>query len=221
MQQDDAACVPQAIAKGDRIMLRKLLLPMLTTVVLAGCATDYQYRSGNGDYYYGQPRVEYRYSGPGGFYGDMGFGYGYGASSFYFYDGFGRFVPGYPSRHYGFPYYGGNRWYPSRIHRGRTTGEDVDNGNDRLPPWRDLGQLQSREPVEDGYRNPEIRERDSLERQIRRPRLEPGRDTPMRMQGLPAAAPAMRERSEPASRMGGSNGGATRSRNNRETRIEE
>ena len=93
MQQDDAAGAMHEIAKGDRIMLRKLLLPMLATAALAGCATDYQYRGGQGDYYYGQPQVEYRHSGPSGFYGDIGLGYGsgfggfgYGFGASYFYD---------------------------------------------------------------------------------------------------------------------------------------
>lgn len=108
-------------ATGECIMLRKLLLPMLATAALAGCATDYQYRGGNGDYYYGQPRVEYRHIGPSGFYGGVGFGtgggyggigygtgggyggIGYGAT--YFYDRYGRLVYGYPRSYYGSPYY--------------------------------------------------------------------------------------------------------------------
>ena len=31
-------------------MLRKFLLPALATALLAGCATDYTYRGGSGDY---------------------------------------------------------------------------------------------------------------------------------------------------------------------------
>ena len=42
-------------------MLRNILLTAFAAATLAGCATDYAYRGGNGDYYYGQPRVEYRY----------------------------------------------------------------------------------------------------------------------------------------------------------------
>lgn len=106
---------------GERIMLRKLLLPLLATAALAGCATDYQYRGGNGDYYYGQPRVEYRHMGPSGFYGGVGYGTGggyggigygtgggYGGISYgamYFYDRYGRLVYGYPRSYYGSPYY--------------------------------------------------------------------------------------------------------------------
>ena len=50
-------------------MLRKFLLPAVVAATLAGCATGYSYRSGNGDYYYGQPSVEYRYYGGYGPYG--------------------------------------------------------------------------------------------------------------------------------------------------------
>jgi hypothetical protein len=44
-------------------MLRKLLLPHSPSRRSPGCATGYSYRGGNGDYYYGQPSVEYRYYG--------------------------------------------------------------------------------------------------------------------------------------------------------------
>ncbi|MGV8943707.1 hypothetical protein [Thermomonas sp.] len=187
-------------------MLRKLLLPLLATAALAGCATDYQYRGGNGDYYYGQPGVEYRNSGPGGFYGEFGLGYGYGSYGFgatYFYDRYGRLVYGYPNAYYGSPYYG-NGWYPNRPPRGDHHGghqHDPDNRPDRLPPWRDLGRLQQRDPSEDGYRNRESRDRQDPARQDQRPRAESRPDA-----GIPRSldsAPAARERREPSSRMGG------------------
>ena len=225
MQQDDAGQELQDIAKGDRTMFRKLLLPLLATAALAGCATDYQYRGGQGDYYYGQPRVEYRHSGPTGFYGDIGLsygsgfgfgGYGYGFGASYFYDRYGRLVYGYPSRYYGSPNYGHGDRYPNRPPRGHG---DADNHQDRLPPWRDLGQLQRPKPDEDGYRG-----REDRQRPIRRSQQESYPDTPMRTQRSPATAPAIRERgerSQPSSRMGGFIEGAARGRGTRESREED
>lgn len=84
-------------------MIRKLLLPALATALLGACATGYDYRGGNeGDYYYGQPSVDYYggyYGGYGypGWSGMMGFGYGYG--------GYGGYGYGYPYYGYGYPYY--------------------------------------------------------------------------------------------------------------------
>src|SRR5690606_475732 len=71
--------------QGDPPMLRKFLLPaaVAASALLAGCATGYTYRSGSGDYYYGQPRVEYRD------YGYYGYGYPYGYSGYYGYYGYG------------------------------------------------------------------------------------------------------------------------------------
>lgn len=128
-------------------MLRHLLLPALAASMLAGCATDYAYRnSGGGDYYYGQPRIEYRYYGPYGFYRD----YGYGG---YYYDAFGRLVYASPYGYYGYPYGGyGNGWYRPRPHPGHGDhGNDHDAGQDddraqSGPPWRDLGTLRARPP---------------------------------------------------------------------------
>lgn len=191
-------------------MLRKLLLPMLATAVLAGCATDYSYRNGNGDYYYGQPRVEYRQLGPSGFYGGYGleFGYGrYGGSGYgpaYFYDRYGRLVYGYPGGYYGSPYYGGNGWYRPRPNHGH--GEPNDHGgdannpnrNDRPPPWRDLGGLQQRDENKGGFRN-----RDDRQRPMRRPSATSNPDASTRPQRSSAPAPVIRQRSEPSSRTGG------------------
>lgn len=238
MQQDDADRVVHVIVKGDHAMLRKLLLPLLATAALAGCATDYQYRGGNGDYYYGQPRVEYRHSGPGGFYGDIGLGYGYGSYGFgsygfgatYFYDRYGRLVYGNPRAYYGSPYYGGNGWYPPRRPGGHGDRDhqhgDGDSRPDRPPPWRDLGGLQQADPGAESYRNREARERQfgdrqMPERQSQRPRLEQSSDAPIRMQRQPAAAPVIRERRESSSRMGRSIGGAARTSDSRKSRIED
>lgn len=226
MQQADAVCVLHAIAKGDRIMFRKLLLPMLATVALAGCATDYQYRGGQGDYYYGQPQVEYRQLGPSGFYGDAGLGYGYGLNGFgygfgasYFYDRYGRLVYGYPSQYFGSRYYGRGGRYPHRPPRGdgeHGHGGDGDNHQDRPPPWRDLGRLQQRNPDDDAYRS-----REDRQRPMRRLRPESNSDAPMRVQRSPPAAPVIRERSKSSSRMGGAIGGAARTRGNQVRRVED
>lgn len=216
---------------GDRIMLRKLLLPMLATAVLAGCATDYQYRGGNGDYYYGQPRVDYRHSGPGGFYGGIGLGYGYGRYGFggtYYYDRYGRLVYGYPGAYYGSPYYG-HGWYPNRPPRGEHDGghqHTPDTRPERLPPWRDLGELQKNDPSRDGYRNrdarqQQFRDRQAPERQDPRPRLEAGPDATPRMQRSPVRVPAAGERQESSSRMGGFIGGAVRKQGARPRPVEE
>lgn len=97
-------------------MLRKLLLPALAATLLAGCVTGYTYRGqgASGDYYYGQPSVEYRY------HGGYGYGYpGYGYGGYYGYP----YRYGYPSRHgwYGYPYYSYPRYpyyrYPYRYDR--------------------------------------------------------------------------------------------------------
>ena len=37
-------------------MIRKLLLPLVALLALSGCASDYYYRGGSGDYYYSSPR---------------------------------------------------------------------------------------------------------------------------------------------------------------------
>lgn len=193
-------------------MLRKLLLPILATAALAGCATDYNYRGGNGDYYYGQPRVEYRYQDLGGYYGSFGLGYGYGSN--YYYDRFGRLVWGYPGGYYGSPYYGGNNWHRPRPHRGHGDRDDHDdhdgngsNGdhNDRPPPWRNLGGLQQRDQNENGYRN-----REDRQRPMRPVRPMTSSDAPIRPQRAEPRAPIVRQRSESSPRMGGFIGGATR-----------
>ena len=82
--------------RGVPNMIRKLILPALAATMLAGCVTGYTYRGagGGGDYYHGQPSVEYRYY--GGYGGYYGYPYGYGGYGYY----------GYPYRYgyYGYPY---------------------------------------------------------------------------------------------------------------------
>jgi hypothetical protein len=217
MQRDDAACVSQANAKGMSVMFRKLLLPMLAAAMLAGCATDYRYRGGNGDYYYGSPRVEYRYQGIGGYYNGFGLDYGYGGS---YYDPFGRLIYGYPGGYYGGSYYGGNGWYRPRPRRDHGDRDDHDghdhndgdgNHHDRPPPWRDLGGLQHRDQDVNGFRN-----RDDRQQPMRSPRPMSSSPAPIRPQradpGAPPSAPRLRERSDSSSRHGSSDGNAWRSR---------
>ena len=90
-------------------MKRKLLVPSLAVAaaaLLAGCVTGYEYRQGTGDYYYGQPSVDYYDD--GGYYGGYGYGIPYGGYGYgggwglgFGYGGFPYW--GYP---YGYPYYG-------------------------------------------------------------------------------------------------------------------
>ena len=95
-------------------MIRHLAIAILATAALGGCATDYTYRGGAGDYYYGRPSVEYydygygalygsAYGYPGGYWrGGLGIGYGYGGYGGYGYP-YGYYGGGYPY----YPYY----WY--------------------------------------------------------------------------------------------------------------
>lgn len=128
-------------------MFRKALLPALALAMLSGCATDYTYRNGNGDYYYGRPQVEYRHIGGYG-YGGYGYGYGgYGAyggygygSPTYYYDRFGRLVYGYPYAAYAAPYSGSYWRHRPRPHHGGGGHDHHDStGNERRPPWRNIG----------------------------------------------------------------------------------
>ena len=199
-------------------MLRKLLLPILATAALAGCATGYNYRGGNGDYYYGQPSVDYRYQGMGG-YGSFGLGYGFDAD--FYYDSFGRRIYGYPGGLFGSPYYGGNGWYRPRPHRGHGDHDDDDDGHgsnhgnrdheDRPPPWRNLGGLQQRDDNGD-------RDREDRQRPMRPMRSS---DVPIRPQRAEPSAPVIRQRSEPSSRMGSFIDGARRAQDKRNPPPEE
>ena len=117
-------------------MFRRILLSMLATATLAGCATAYTYRGGNGDYYYGQPQTEYRYHDPYGFYG--GFGYG-GYAPGVHYDRYGRVIYGSYYGYFGYPPgYGSPWWYRPRAPHG-----DHDHGNClrallRMRRWADF-----------------------------------------------------------------------------------
>lgn len=133
---------------GGPDMIRKLLLPAVAIALLGGCVTGYDYRGGRGDYYYGQPRTEYRYHGYGAY------GYGYPYDSRYY----GRGYYGYPYN-YGYPYYPGygGGYYPRPPivvrpprpgHPGHGGGDDDrpphhDDGDDRAP-WRNLDDLRRR-----------------------------------------------------------------------------
>ncbi len=149
-------------------MIRPLLLPAIAAglaAMLGGCVSGYQYRDGAGDYYYGQPSVEYRdygyggagYGYPGGWNGSLGYGYG----GYRGYGGYGGNY-GYP---YGYPYgyggYGYPYWRPPVIvvrpgprdhdhndddHKGGHHRPD-DRDGDRRPPWRDLGDLRPPAPM--------------------------------------------------------------------------
>ena len=184
-------------------MLRKLLLPALAIATLAGCATGYSYRGGNGDYYYGQPSVEYRYYGGYGYgYGGLG-GYGQG----YYLDVFGRPVYGYPYGYYGghypsYPYGHGPRPRPPHG-PGHGGGHDGDHdgppqhGDPRprnRPPWRDIGRMRDRDDDEQ-YRPRRLGQLETQQRtQQPAPRVRP-------------SAPVVRERSESRPASGGIRGG--------------
>lgn len=126
-------------------MIRTLIPPVAAAVLLAGCVTtaDYRYYQGRGDYYYGQPVIEYReqyYGYPWGFYGY----YGYPRAGWHL-----GFHYGHP--YYGYPYY----WYPyphPHVHRRpvRPTEPTVDPTPDRpRSPWRDLEHLRRRSEMRD------------------------------------------------------------------------
>ena len=101
---------------GDATMIRHLAIATLAAAALSGCVTDYAYRDGVGDYYYGRPSVEYYDSGYGAPYGSVygypGGGWNGGLSIGYGYGGYGGY--GYP---YGYGYYGGGYpYYPPYWH---------------------------------------------------------------------------------------------------------
>lgn len=109
-------------------MFRKLLLPVVAATLVAGCVTtDYGYRGGRGDYYYGQPYSEYRYH--GGYYP-----YGYGR---YPYGAYGYPYSGYPyGGYYRYPYY-----YRPAYPTYPTYPRPPRQGSDRPAPWRDYDQI--------------------------------------------------------------------------------
>ncbi|WP_199747076.1 hypothetical protein [Aerolutibacter ruishenii] len=119
---------------GVPTMLRKLLLPAAAMFLVAGCVTtDYGYRGGQGDYYYGSPATEYRHQ--GGYYPYGPYPYGY----------YGR----YPYGSYGYPYYGypygGYYRYPYYYRPGYPSHprppQHREPRQDRPAPWRDYDEM--------------------------------------------------------------------------------
>jgi hypothetical protein len=134
-------------------MIRKLLFPALAIAALGGCATSYTYRGGDhqqGDYYYGDPSVDYHY-GYGGYGGYGGWGYGAG---WYGYPGWYGGYPGWYGPWWGsyYPYippYHHHHGHDHHGHGDHPDDPDPDDGGhpDRPPPpWRDLGGLKPHEP---------------------------------------------------------------------------
>jgi hypothetical protein len=155
--------MPEVDAGGVRhrgtLMIRPLLFPAIAAglaAMLGGCVSGYQYRDGAGDYYYGQPSVEYRDYGYGP-YGGAGYGYpsgwsgsiGYGFGGYRGYGGYG-----YP---YGYGGYGYPYWRPPVIivrpgpHGGHKDddhkGDHHRDRKDDRPPWRNLGDLRPPTPM--------------------------------------------------------------------------
>ena len=114
-------------------MIRKLMLPALAVLLLAGCATGYTYRAAPGDYYYGRAGVVYR-----DYYGYPGYRSYY---SPYNWGGYYGYDYGYRRGYYNpWGYYG----YPHRP-RHDNDGDGGDHTPDRSnPPWRDLGSISQR-----------------------------------------------------------------------------
>jgi hypothetical protein len=136
-------------------MIRRLLVPLAATALLAGCVTSapYGYRgNGQGDYYYGAPTTEYRYH-------DAYPGYGYPyygpyRSGFSIWSGYGYYGRPYYGNpyyggYYGNPNYGGYPYgYPRTTHRPRP-----DNNGGNKPdggPWRNIDEIARRRRVGDG-----------------------------------------------------------------------
>jgi hypothetical protein len=145
-------------------MFRPALLA-LAAVAVTGCMTYPDYRHGGpaGDYYYGRPSVEYRYRDYGPWHGGYGYPY-YGRSGLsigihYGYPyGYGRYgygrhgYPWYGWPYYGYPYYRPPTYHPP-VHRpppggGGADDDDRPRSDDRDPPWRDLGDLRGRRPID-------------------------------------------------------------------------
>ena len=193
-------------------MIRKLILPALAALMLAGCAT-YQYRAGSGgDYYYGQPGTEYRYYGSPYGYGGYGYG-GYGGSGYGSY-GYGGYGYGYPSyfgyrNYYGYPYGSGGYYRPPTHGHGHGGGHSGGGGSnpsnpdpgqtppvgnetpDRpTAPWRDLDRLRERARVHDRTYRPTV-ESGVLPRQRTAPVV---RTAPVRTGPVRTVAPSIQSR---------------------------
>lgn len=94
-------------------MSMQRLIPLAAAALLGGCVSGYTYhQGGGGDYYYGNPHVEYRYH-YGGYGGYGGGWYGYGAYPYGYYPyGHWGAYPGYWRGYYGGYYVPGcPYWY--------------------------------------------------------------------------------------------------------------
>ncbi|MFD0739619.1 hypothetical protein ACFQZQ_10045 [Lysobacter koreensis] len=143
--------------------IARAAIALAATGLLAGCITgDYAYRNGGrGDYYYGQPSVDYRYEGYGG-YGHYPYGDAYRFRSRYGYP-----YGGYPY-HRGYPYYGGHYGYPYHypyrprppvvIRPPRPDGSvpPPQHRPDGRPPWRNLDELRRRQQARGGNEQPQM-----------------------------------------------------------------
>ena len=152
-------------------MIRKLILPALAVLLLAGCVTGYTHRTAPGDYYYGSPTTVYR-------------DYYYGG----YYPYYGRYYSPYSMRGYyrygyGYPYYYGR--YPTYPHSPRP-GNDGDRTPDRkTPTWRDLDRI-GHEARPDVPRADQIRMRPA--RPVERPARVQQSATPIRRATAPVRA---------------------------------
>lgn len=147
-------------------MIRKLILPALAVLLLAGCVTGYTHRTAPGDYYYGSPTTVYRDYYYGGYYPYYGRYYSpYSVHGYYRY--------GYRSPYY---YYGRYPGYPHSPRPGNDGGNDGGHQKpDRAtPPWRDLGQITERRQQAQGPRRAEVRQRPvpQIQRTAPRPRAD-------------------------------------------------
>lgn len=151
-----------------RSTILKTVIALVATGLLAGCVTgDYTYRNGaRGDYYYGQPRTEYRYHDYGGYGGYYPYG---GAFHYGLRYGYG-YPYGYPYHrgHRGYPYYGGHYGYPYHypyrprpplvIRPPRPDGNSPppQHRPDSRPPWRNLDELRRRQQAQGGNDQPRM-----------------------------------------------------------------
>ena len=171
-------------------MIAKLLLSTLAAAALSGCMTNgYDYSGGRGDYYYGQPTIEYGHYGYGVPYGSYGYGFGYSS-----------YGHGYPYGYYGYPY----GYYPYGYYdypdppppaQPPDPGQPADRSSYSVKEWaREHGYGQVHAPAGTGYR-PESNADASAARQLTQAR-QPQPQPPVRMatpgpvrSAVPAAVP--------------------------------
>jgi hypothetical protein len=191
-------------------MIRIKFAAVAAALLLAGCVTDYGYRGGSGDYYYGRsgsyygaPYSTIGYGYPGGWYGHVGYSYGYGYP-YRRYPGYGYYSWYHP--YYGYPY---SYWPPYRHPRprpDRPREPDVSGpvmGGQRPPMRRPTPPAQeshSRLPPTGGVLPPDGRDPSYR----RGPRMDPGGQPMVRPRQAPPSAgqmPARRaESSQPMAR---------------------